>query len=70
MLTLIVICLFAGVVLFDWLPSKKRPKKHSVIYFALLSVSFGVLILFSLGVDIPGPSEPIGALVETVFPQK
>lgn len=68
MLTTIVILLYVCVVLFDFLPSKKKQKKkESIIYFAILSVSFSVLILYSLGIKVPGPSDSIKNIVEKLF---
>jgi hypothetical protein len=71
MLTLIVAGLVGLTVVFDFLPGiKKRPKKESVIYCLLLAVGFCVLLLYSLDVKVPGPSEWIRSVVEAIFPVK
>ncbi len=68
MLMTIVIVLYVCVILFDFIPQKKsRSTKESIIYCVLLSVSFCVLILYSLDIKVPGPSEPIRHVVETLF---
>ncbi|PKM73424.1 MAG: hypothetical protein CVU91_05725 [Firmicutes bacterium HGW-Firmicutes-16] len=68
MLTTIVILLYICVVLFDFLPSKEtRSTKERVIYCILLTVSFCVLILYSLDIKVPGPTEPIRNVIETLF---
>lgn len=68
MLTAIVIFLFAGAVVFDFLPKlKNQPKRNKIIYLALIGVSFIVLVLYSFDVTVPGPSEPIKSLVESIF---
>jgi succinate dehydrogenase hydrophobic anchor subunit len=64
-LTAIVLVLYTLVVLFDFLPSKKERKiTESIVYFALLSVSMAILVLFTLGIELPGPSQPIRSVVE------
>ena len=65
--TLIILVLFAAVVIFDLLPFKKREKKQNVVYCALLIVSFVVLFLYSIGVEIPSPSDPITQLIEPLI---
>lgn len=67
MLTFIVLLVFAGTVVFDLLPLKKRPKKQNAVYLALLSAGFIVLMLYSLGVEVPSPAKPITALVKMLF---
>ena len=72
MLTAIVLLLYVRVVLFDFMPAKKERKfAENIVYFALLSVSMAVLILFSMGIELPGPSQPIRSIVEVfVKPKK
>ncbi len=65
MLTLIVLLLHTGAVVFDLL--LKRPKKQNILYCVLLSVSFGVLFVFSLGTEMPSASEPIRSFVQMLF---
>lgn len=65
MLTVIVIILYICVVLFDFLPSKKALSKNgSVVYCAILFISFSVLFLYSVGIKVPGPSEALKNAVE------
>ena len=71
MLTVIAILLFAGTIAFDFLPKvKKQAKKDSIIYCAFILISFGILLLFSLNIKIPGPSGAMKNFVETVFMTK
>ncbi len=71
MLTLIVIVFVGLTAVFDLLPGiKNRPKKETVIYSLLLAAGFGILLLFSLDVKVPGPTEPIRAIVKALFPVK
>ena len=68
MLTTIVIFFYACVILFDFIPQKKgQSTKESVVYCVLLSVSFCVLMLYSLDIKVPGPSEPIRNVVGALF---
>lgn len=71
MLTAIVLALFTGVIVFDMAPKLKgQPKKNKAIYCVLLSISFIILLLFSFGITIPGPSEPIKNIVKAIFKLK
>ena len=71
MLTLIVIVFVGLTAVFDLLPGiKNRPTKETVIYSLLLAAGFGILLLFSLDVKVPGPTEPIRAIVKALFPVK
>lgn len=66
MLTVIVVLLYGIVVSLDFLPKiRHHPKKDSLIYCTLLSVSFLILLLFSLDITIPGPTDTIKRLVQT-----
>ena len=68
MLTVIVILLYVFVILFDSIPSKKdRTKKGSIVYWTILTISFCVLLLYSLDIRVPGPSEPIRHIIEKLF---
>ncbi|MEA4893690.1 MAG: hypothetical protein VB064_00330 [Oscillospiraceae bacterium] len=67
-MTALIILLYICVVLFDFIPYRKsRSPKETVIYCVLLSVSLCVLFLYSLGINVPGPSEPIIMAVEALF---
>lgn len=69
MLTLIVVGLVGLTLALDLLPAvKKRPKKETVVYCLLLAVGFCVLLLYSLDIRVPGPSEGISDAVKALFP--
>ncbi len=71
MLTGIVIALFAGLVLFGYVPGrKKRRRKENIFYAAALAVSFAVLILYSLSITLPSPTKAIDGIVRMVVPIK
>lgn len=61
--TLIILVIFTLTVVFDLLPLKKREKKQNIAYCALLILSFTVLFLDSVGVEIPSPADPIKQLI-------
>lgn len=68
MVTVIVVLVYIFVVVFDFLPSKKnRDLKEIVVYCVLASISFCVLILYSLNITIPGSSKPIKNAVEKLL---
>lgn len=69
MLTGIVIIVFIGIILFDFIPNRKsRKKKENVFYGAILAVSFCILALYSLGVTLPSPTKAIENIVKSVVP--
>ncbi len=71
MLTAIVIALFAGAIFFDYIPGRKsRKKKDNVAYGMLLALSFLILLLFSVGVNVPSPSKAIHDVVKLIAPIK
>lgn len=71
MLTAMVIALFAGVVFLDYIPGRKsRKKKDNVVYTMLLTLSFIILLLFSVGVNVPSPSKAIHDVVKLIAPIK
>ena len=71
MRTVIVIVLFALTVVLDWLPGiKTKPVRESVVYGLMTSVALIVLLLYSVGVNINGPSEAIRGVVKAIFPVK
>lgn len=68
MLTFIVIFLFAGAVVFDFLPKlKDQPEKNKIVYLTFIGISFIVLILYCFDVVVPGPTEPIEDFVKSIF---
>ena len=71
MLTVIVIVLFALTVALDWLPGiKTKPIRESVVYGLITAAALAVLFLYSIDVNIDGPSEAIRSVVEAIFPVK
>jgi hypothetical membrane protein len=65
MVTAIVFVLFFLTFFVDFLPNAKKLKlRDSIIYCALLSISFAILMLYSVGITVPGPTEPIKHIVE------
>ncbi len=71
MLTVIVLALFTGAILLDFLPKiKKRQKKVNIVYCLLLVLSFGILMLYSFGVKVPSPTQAIEAVVKMIVPVK
>lgn len=71
MLTGIVLALFVGIVLIDYIPNRKsRKRKENVFYGAVLTVSFFIVLLYSLGVTLPSPTEAIEGIVKAIVPVK
>jgi hypothetical protein len=68
MLTAIVVALFLCIILMDFLPMGKAPLKEKIIYLLLTAVSFGILLLYSLDVPLPSPSDGIRNLIDAIFP--
>ena len=68
MLTVIVVLFYLFIVLFDLIPIvKSGKKKESVVYSALLAVSFVVLILYNFDIKVPGPTELIKNIIDRLF---
>lgn len=68
MLTAIVVLLYFFVILFDFIPTRKEhTTQRNVVYWGMLSVSFCVLVLYSMDIKVPGPTEPIKFVVEKLF---
>lgn len=68
MLTGIVILLFVFVYLFDYKPVLKEGKKtEKIVHISIMSISFIVLILYSFGISVPSPTEPIKNVVSLLF---
>lgn len=63
-LTSIVIILYFLIFVFDFLPVKNNMgKKVKFVYFAILSISFCVLFLYTINITVPSPSDYIKALL-------
>lgn len=68
LLTSIVIVLYFFVVVFDFLPVKNIIGKKAIfVYFAILSISFCVLFLYTINITIPSPSDYIKALINMIL---
>ena len=68
MLTGIVILLFVFVYLFDYKPVLKEGKKtEKIVHISIMSISFIVLILYSFGISVPSPTEPIKNVVSLLW---
>lgn len=69
MLTVIVLLLFAAVIAFDFVPNVKqcKRKKDNVVYIAIFTLSFAVLLLYSFNIVVPSPSGPISDVVKALF---
>jgi hypothetical protein len=66
-----VIALFAGVMLLDYIPGwKSRKKKVNLVYGMMLALSLLILFLFSVGVNVPSPSKAIHSVVKMIAPIK
>lgn len=66
--TAIIILWFLFAFIFDFLPNaKNQDKKYKLVYMTLFSASFVVLILFSFGIIVPGPSEPIRKIIDALI---
>ena len=71
MLTGIVLVTFALTAALDWLPDiKNRPQRDLGVYGLMFVAALTVLILYSVGVQVPGPSNAIRGAVEAIFPIK
>ena len=71
MLTAIVLSLFLPVTLYEWKATLKHAdKKVKIIHTSIMLVSFCVLMLYSLDVSVPSPSDMITDVVEAIFKPK
>lgn len=71
MILSIVITLYAAVIVFDYLPGRSAdPRGLKALYLALTAVSFAVMVLAGLGVQVPSPADPITAAVRAIFGPK
>lgn len=68
MLTFLIVVLYFFAVVFEFVPVIKKKKKNEIWpYSILLLASFIVLILYSMDVPVPSPSDGIRRVVETLF---
>lgn len=70
MLTIIVLALFGFIFLVDCRPTLKTvQRKEKIWYLSIMSISFAILILYSLDIQIPSPSVGITNVLVSLFPQ-
>ena len=68
MMPAIVVALYAAVLAFDFrVRLADRPKGAKALYLTLMAVSFFVLMLYALGVNVPSPAKPIQEAVQALF---
>ena len=71
MLTAIVLFLFLLVTLYEWTATLKHENKRvKIIHTSIMLVSFCVLMLYSLNVPVPSPSNMIADVLEAIFKLK
>lgn len=65
--TLIIIIIYTFVVLVELVPMIKQKKaKESWLFSILTCISFTILILYSLRIEIPSPADFIEGIVEGI----
>lgn len=68
MLAAIIVFTFVSVIVYDCLTIlKKTGKREKIIYGCILFISFVVLILDSLNVVLPCPSNMITCVIDALF---
>ncbi len=68
MLITIVIFLFLIAALYERATVLKQAgRKLKVIHFSIMLASFCILVLYSLDIKLPSPSDAIIAAVEAIF---
>ena len=68
MLTAMVIALFGSILAVDGRKNLKGVGlKHKLVYLSLLGVSFCVLILYSVDIPVPSPTNAIEAIIDALF---
>lgn len=64
----IIILLYFIVIFFDFLPViKQKNKKQSILYLCILSLSFCMLILVNLNVELPMASKLIANMIKNFY---
>lgn len=68
-LTLIIMALYAGVILFHWIPLvKSKNKKEIWVSSVLTAVSFVILILYTFNIYVYSPSQLFESMIHAAFP--
>ena len=69
MLTAIVVIVFAAVIAMDYLPLNRIISlKEKWIYGSFMLLSLCVLVLYSLDIAVPSPSDLIIGILESIIP--
>jgi uncharacterized membrane protein len=67
----LVVFIFFLIFILEGLPLLKNKQRDSLIlYFTILLISFSIMSLLALGIEVPGPSETIKKLVFTLLGKK
>jgi len=68
MLPLIIVLLFIFVYLFDYKPVLMDGNtKEKILHGSIMAISFCILMLHSLGVQIPSPTDSIEKMIHSIF---
>jgi len=68
LLAAIVVFLYLFIIFFDFLPvAKSGRKKECIVYLALLTISFAILILYVFGFKLPSHFRIIQDLIQKIF---
>lgn len=64
----IVLILYISIIIFDFIPLvKKRNKKEIWFYLSILIVTFIVILLDSIDINVPSPALLIKIIIESVL---
>ena len=68
MILAIVIALYAAVIALDFLPAAGTdPRGVRALYLVLTALSFVLLSLHIVGVQVPSPTDPIREVITALF---
>ncbi|MEA5016545.1 MAG: hypothetical protein VB099_18490 [Candidatus Limiplasma sp.] len=68
-LFVIVLLLYASVLAYDLCTAPNEVSKRTkAVYFSLMLISFVLLVLHSLDVSVPSPSDAITHVLDALFP--
>lgn len=63
-----VLIFTAIVLLIDFFPyTKENGKKETTLYLTLMAIGVCIVSLYTLGIKVPSPAEPIKNLIEAIF---
>lgn len=69
MIISIVLVVFLGIMLLDYIPGRKgRKTKENVFNATVLTISFIILLLYSLDITLPNPTKAIESIVKLITP--